>query len=484
MRKIRNLLFFSTSAIIFGAGIALSDLETAWILIMLSACIGCVSLIWMHSLVPMFSVKQVTVPATLYWMFFLRVYLPSHVIFLENQGSARIKYITGVWIVLLFIPAGMLFAQLIFRSGRCNTVNFFNRMTSDTIALPRYNNLWFVGLLILSLSVMAYHISILRTLPIFALLRNPGQALLFTEAREESFKTLVVPGSMKYLMMWTRAIFFPLLTMLCWGAYRISRKRKWLRRGLLVLSLSLFYASITLAKGPVAKFVLALILFYWLWYAEKLSLWTIFTSVGLVFSYPFLVNFLKYGKNIVLSDILATLSGLWYRVFYITAQMPYLYFELFPIQGKFLGGRSIGLLSRLTGQEFFNTSTYVYQYFFGGRIETGYANSAFIGDLYADFGMIGVLMGTLLFGFVLQILQIYMERQPKTTWLMAVYPLLCSAATSAVSINIPVTLLSGGILVLVAILWGVRLRFSKMTSFSRLPNSSRQNCSSLSSDTN
>jgi len=443
-----------TAIILLGGalGLAVTLLKGECAVIALSASIALVSIWWMHYLVPIFSVKQLTVAVAFYWMYFLQVYLPAHLIFLERRGPAQWRYMAAVIGVLLLVPLGITFAQIIYRRGRRDTLRFFAEATWPPKPLAG-KHLWILGLLFLSLVVVALHVHQLPAIPLVALISHPGQSVMIAEVRESSVKVLPVSPWLKYLMAWTRDFFFPLLTMLCWSEYKISKKRKWLLLGAMILVFGLFYALLSVAKGPAASFLLILILFYWLWFAKRVSVQTVLIAAGVVLLLPFMINFLRYGMHLTLSDVSRTIDGLMYRLFYITSDMPYHYFDLFPINGQFLGGRSIGLLSSVMGWEYFNTSRYVFSVLMPGGLESGYANSVFIGDLYADFAMGGVLLGSCLLGFILQALQIYLERQPRTSLLLSIYAFVCVTATNLVSTSITITLMTGGILTALAILW-------------------------------
>jgi hypothetical protein len=210
---------------ILGAAVALLKAEHT--VIALSAGIALVSLLWMHSLVSVFSLKRLTVPAAFYWAYFLMVYLPAHVIFLEDQGPAGWRYILAVLAVLALVPLGIALAQMVFRWSSRDTRRFFDRAAWPAVPLQA-KSVWFLGLLVLSVVVIGLHVSRLPTIPVIYLIGNPGQAAMITALREGSLKTLAVPLWMSYLMAWTRNLFLPLLTMLCWGKYRVSRRRKWL----------------------------------------------------------------------------------------------------------------------------------------------------------------------------------------------------------------------------------------------------------------
>jgi hypothetical protein len=446
--------------LIGGTVVALGPLYAA---IVLSAGIGALSLWWMNTLVPILSIKRLTVPAAFYWMYFLRVYLPAHVILLENRGPSQWTYMIGVDSTLLLIPLGMTAAQIVLRRGRRASLRFFAAHTWPPMR-SKTTRLWIYGLGIVSLAVVAIHVSLLPSIPIISLLQNPGQSSLIAAMREDSFKMLAVPGGLKYLMSWTQSVFLPLLVLLCLTEYRITRKGRWLVLLAGSFALEMFYSSLTLAKGPVAGFLLILVLFYWLWFDVKLTPRRLILAFGLVLAFPFLVNFVSYGKQMAVGDILTTINGLARRLLYVTADMPYHYFDLFPLRGEFLGGRTIGLLSSLMGWEYFNTSRFVYSIIVPGGLQTGYANSVFIGDLYADFGMQGVLVGSFLVGGLLQTLQAILERYPRNSLLLGVYVIVCVNVMDLVSMSLTISLMTGGLILALVLLFADRCLHSLLIS--------------------
>jgi oligosaccharide repeat unit polymerase len=426
-------------------------LKTEHALFALSAGIALVSMLSMHYLVSVFRIKQLTVPAAFYWAFFLRVYLPAHSIYLQDAGPIGRQYMIAVMGVLLLVPLGIALAQIVLRRNGHSTRRFFKDSPWPAVPL-RGRNVWIWSLLLVSIVVIAFHLRQLPGIPLVQLMTNPGQSALATSLRESAFKTLAVPSWMKYLMTWTRGLFLPVLTMLCWAEFRSSKARKFLVLAVIALLLGLFYSSLTLAKGPVAEFLLVLVVFYVLWYSIKLSPVVVLAGGALVLLFPFLINFVKFGRELAVTDFGNVISSLTTRMFYITAKVPYHYFALFPFQGEFLGGRSIGILSKIMGWEFFNTAGYVYEVTVG-YVESGLANAAFIADLYADFGMLGVFLGSCIAGFALWVFQIFLERQPKTTLLMAVYAFACVAVTDLVGTSLFVVLMTGGVAVAMVMLW-------------------------------
>jgi hypothetical protein len=137
------------------------------------------------------------------------------------------------------------------------------------------------------------------------------------------------------------------------------------------------------------------------------------------------------------------------RVFYEPALVLYWYFELFPGDVGYLGGRSIGKLSWLLGWEYFDTANYVGLYGLGSRIGSVNANAAFIGDLNADFGFVGVVVGGIIAGILMQVVQVWLFRSSKDIIHVAIYAFLMFAFWLLHSTSLPVVLASNGVVLAV-----------------------------------
>ena len=91
---------------------------------------------------------------------------------------------------------------------------------------------------------------------------------------------------------------------------------------------------------------------------------------------------------------------------------------------------------------------YVFRRKVGGHIETGTNTAAFVGNLWADFGWLGVIGGSVAAGIVMQFVQVWLSRMRKSVVVLAAYAsyLWCFAQLNLQSLA--VTLLSGGVVFL------------------------------------
>ncbi|MBK8004899.1 MAG: hypothetical protein IPK12_13440 [Gemmatimonadetes bacterium] len=162
----------------------------------------------------------------------------------------------------------------------------------------------------------------------------------------------------------------------------------------------MFFASLSLAKAPVALIVLVACFYWYLDRGGRLSLRLLLGGTVLVLSFPLAVLLLLSATTDVTVGKL--LEAILRRLFVLPAEILYAYFEIIPVRLAFLHGRTIGRVAWLLGEPAFNLSNYVYQYMFPTRIESGAAPAAFLGFFYADFGMIGVVLGGVAAGAICQ----------------------------------------------------------------------------------
>jgi hypothetical protein len=89
----------------------------------------------------------------------------------------------------------------------------------------------------------------------------------------------------------------------------------------------------------------------------------------------------------------------------------------------------------------------------GSDLNTITANSCFIGNLNADFGLPGVVIGGIVAGFTMQAVSQYLWRLPKTVVNLAAHAICIWAFGLLVTSALPTALLSGGVTFAVILAW-------------------------------
>lgn len=434
--------------------VGISKLQWDWehsALFIFSAVVFVVSSWFMQNMIGVFNFRYLTIPGFWYLTYLGMILIPSYFVFIEQNHTARYRYIFAVISVLVTVPTGILFANMLLKFKRSEIKRYFQKPIIEKHTGLSLTVTYSIFLTIAIALTLMYMWEV-ETIPLFYMIKNPGEYLLLAELREESFKLLDSPFTYAYYVL--RVLIYPFLIMISLGNYLYSRQKKWLFLFLATLVLGVLYAAFAIAKLPVAAIFLVIFLFLYL-YKGKVTLKSIISAISLIFAFPLIVILsVQYGLG---TSFLDALAGIARRLFYVPSMVLYYYFEIFPDQIGYLHGRSIGKLALLTEEQHFNTANYVFQYIFPTKAESGLANAAFIGNLNADFGMLGVLGGGIFAGFLMQSIQIYLLRQKKNILNVAVYSFLIFAFWLLNSTALPVVLASNGVIAVLLLRWIVRM---------------------------
>jgi hypothetical protein len=367
-------------------------------------------------------------------LYILLVAVPAYSVFFDKDGAARRTYLLAAESALVTIPIGVGLAQRnqadserhrqqIHRQGRQPVVL---GMRPDR--LVRFCR---VGLPFAALSVAAY-LMVVDSVPLFDLLRAEGSsAHAYALLREDSFKLLPLPLYAYFESI--RMIFLPMLSMVSLGIYLSTRQRKWMVHFGLTAGLTVFFSALSLAKAPPLIFLVMCGTYWFLARGCRIPAWGVVAVVALGSIFPIYVVSAVGGNTAPdLADVAATVRDLvMRRLLYLNAEILYYYFDIFPASSHFLWGQSIRLVSWLSAQPAVLLPNYVYLDVYGSlpeALESGWANTVFLGGLWADFGWLGVLVGPVLVGAALEKLQHSTLRLGKTVVGVTCHVILLTAA--------------------------------------------------------
>ncbi|MBU1615838.1 hypothetical protein KJ693_11110 [bacterium] len=410
-----------------------------WILTVLILFVAALSFsLWvMSNQLNVLKLKYLTIPGFWYLTYLAMIFVPSFFVFFEHNNPAGLRYLFAIGSVLLTVPMGIFFANLLLKFHKEEIKCYFNKpMQEEQVNLHLI--ITYLIFLVAAIGLTLMYVRDVETVPLFSMIRNPGECYFLAQLREESFKLLSSPFTYAYYFL--RVLIYPFLIMISLGYYLCTRQEKWLFLFLITLFLGVLYASLSIAKLPVAAIFLLIFLFLYLYQGGRVSKKSTVLFLVLIFTFPIMVVLLSYGSKI---ELLGVLRAIGRRLFYVPAEILYYYFEIFPDQVDYLHGFSIEKVALLFDKQYFNIANYVFKYVFPkAKIESGFANVAFIGNLNADFGMTGVLIGGIITGVIMQTMQIYLLRQEKTILNIAVFSFLFFAFWLLNSISLPIVLLS------------------------------------------
>ena len=397
-----------------------------------------------------FDLRRVTIGTFWYLTYLVMIFFPAFFVYADQEGQYRSTFLFAVESVLITVPVGWWMANRYFHFHKRDVEDYFTRTIDSLDRCPQIYKR--VSLLLLILGILTgLYIREAGTIPLFYLLRNPGDYKQLVLLREDSFKLLDSP--LKYTYALARGVGFPLLILISFGAALRNRNNtKWRTMFLISLSMGIFFASLSLAKAPVAYIFLVLTIFLYLFRGGSLNRKMVAAFLILILLFPVAVILAISSEDTTLSMALA---GTGARLLYQPAVGVYYYFEIFPSHMPYLNGRSIGKLSWLLGVPYFDTANYVGLYETPDAMDSINANAAFIADLNADFGMWGVLLGGVLTGFTMESIQIYVFRRRKTVVSLAVAAFLMVAFWNLNSTSLPVVLASNGALLALVLGWAL-----------------------------
>jgi len=398
----------------------------------------------------LFDLKRVTIGAFWYLTYLAMIFFPAFFVYSDQPGPYRAKFLFSVESVLITVPAGWWIAARYFHFRKSELQGYFARPIDCLDYRPQiFRRVTIVLTVLVFLSVL--YMREAGTVPLFYLLRNPGEYGQLVLLREDSFKLLDSP--LKYAYALARSVVYPLIILVCFGAVLGKSRRKGWRIALCISLLAgILFAALSLAKAPVAYIVLALGLFLYLFRGGQVSRKWIATLLVLVLLFPITVILAISSQDVTLAT---ALTGTGARLFYLPALGVYYYFEVFPAHVPYLNGRSIGKLSWLLGESYFDTPNFVGLYATPDAIDSVNDNAAFIADLNADFGLWGVILGGIVAGFIMEAIQVYIFRRLKTIVNLAVFTFSIVTFWNLNSVSLPVVLASNGAVLALVLGWAL-----------------------------
>ena len=401
-------------------------------------------------------IRYLSFPSLIYVSYTVLVAIPAVVLAASLEGERVSDFIVSILSFYLFFPLG-LFIGNIFMPLDMKRMRSFEMPGLEKHDLDKIIYEILFILLTIMIGVVGLYLIRIDSYPILELIRNPEFYLSSFMMREEAFKLLKISMVEKYLFSMARDIFIPfLITGSLFLSIKYGIRKYWYLFGI-SLTLGLVNNSISLAKMPTAAIFLSLVTFYFL-YKQAFKVRTILFSLASVLSFPYLVVYYVSIPELRHASIL--IPSILRRIFIVPSDILYQYFNIFPDFHGFLMGRSSKFFSWLHPEGGFNTANYVARVYWNEPQTTGSANAIFLGNFWADFGLIGVILSTFFVGWFIHVLYyqlLELSDYKKNIFYMSITTALVTTLTfSFVSSSITVLLVTKGLLVVPILLWMVR----------------------------
>jgi len=426
--------------------------------VILSLAIALLGLLLAHISFGVFRLKFLTISKVFYLTYLIIVYIPSIFVYFSVAGQFKIAFLAATTLTLIFFPLGALTINVILGNYKITDRTYYEK---PLVSLPIGESYWrhtFSWFLLSSIIFLIAYLLVAPKIALFEAILHPHSYLYLAEAREKSFKLLEVSGILKYLFTWLRVLILPYLSLIAFLYWQNTHKTFWRWLFFISLIIALFYASLSLAKMPVAWVVLLLAASYYVARQGNISIKMVILFILLIFIFPVFVAFIVMPWSEITAGYSLIITGIFRRVFWVPAWVLYHYFEVFPEDVGFLYGRSMGLFNLFQHESFFPVANFVYHYMNPEKaLAHGLANAPFIGNLYADFGLIGVIGGSFFIGMLSEFLHNYLTKKSKEPFYVATYVYLIGSFYLMNNTALTVVLNTNGLIWVFVILFAMRL---------------------------
>lgn len=342
-----------------------------------------------------------------------------------TYSSSRVIGFWAILYTLVFFPIGMKCANSFFTKQSVKTL--FQLYTTRPLQLEQKYNDRIVRFLLEFFSIVCiisviYVLYILGEVPLFKFFSS-SSALEFTEFRIRVSRDFQGNEYVKNLFALTMT---PLLSYVAYG-YKLRDKnfisKIWFYT---MLFFSLLILTYNFEKSPVLIYILGF-MFYRVYYVGQINkklIIGIFLGILVLIVGMYYVFMAEGGIDV--SILFSYNSGILGRLLLSQGAGTFLSFDTFPESIKHVGFASVSkFFADMFGLDYSERSArLIMEYINPSGVRAGTAgvvNSLFIGEAWANFGLIGVVVAPLYVGFLIQSLYLFFLKSPKTPFLLALF---------------------------------------------------------------
>jgi len=378
------------------------------------------------------------------------IIIPSYWVYNNLKSPQNLflinNYIISIYSSLLLLSMGIFFSNLLYFKNKKSVIFFYEEKVENSYFYSKISAINII-ILLYSIIVVFYYLSVVPINPLNELLLNKSTQENLDLYREMSFKLLDPRWGETnisfYFFLFQRTLIFPFFITLSFCTYFFSEKKKDLLIFIIFLLSGIYFASISLARAPVAAIFLRLFIAYLIIQNKKISLLKIILFIILIISYPFFITYFNSLNDVETNYFFSTMEKIFIRLTYTPSLDLYYYYEIFPHHHEFLYGETLlKPFKILLGLDYFYIENYISLYL-ENKIISAHSNAAFPSNLYADFGYFGVAIGSFFVGFFLKSFDILLSSSKKepisvTTYACSFYALWVlnfGSITSVIFVN-------------------------------------------------
>lgn len=325
---------------------------------------------------------------------------------------------------MIAMPLGMLLATFLLKERNVKELlSRYGTRNVESIVSKNDSYLRWVLLLLSFISMVSvvYTFYSIGSMPVLSLLSGESSKFLARLRIEASFEF----GGNIYIRNLFAIALTPILSYISFGYYKMTKSRFDLLWFLTMLCFSLLISTYSLAKSPLLTYLLGFFLLKILIDGKVSRRVIVFSGISLLSLLIFLyMSIMGSGLESVPNLFLKFNEGIPGRILLSQSAGTFFSFDVFPAQNDFLGFSSF---SNFISEIFSigksdRSARIIMSIVMPSAIEDGTGgviNSLFVGEAWANFGLIGVLLAPFWVGFVIQWSYLIILRTKKTPILLA-----------------------------------------------------------------
>lgn len=363
-----------------------------------------------------------------FYLFILHNFLGSSLVFLGlkkhyliskiiNDSTINKTYFIICFTALMF-PTIMIIISKLFK---INVKSEYERFLSKTVVIEDDNYIFIITTILscfcLILTIIMF--KEMKTIPLLNIIFNRNLSSAGVDRINISKGEYINPYIRNFFILGMT----PLLSYLAYIYYKCTKKRNWKILFIVLFIISIFIKTYNYAKSPVITYMFMFIIINIVICGKiKFKLFMRFSLVGII---VLLIMYVKMGYNF--SNGVDIYNGPFGRFIFTQIATLFLHIDLFPNFISYLGGRSISpsVLKILgLGQKHIRSGKAVMQFYSPEKVVGGTAgvmNTLFVGEAYANFGIIGVILGVIYVGILFQLVYLIFIKIKKTPISIIIY---------------------------------------------------------------
>lgn len=348
-------------------------------------------------------------------------YLDNHYI-ISKIPDEKYRVITFflVMLTMLLLPLTMVMVNKITGFDATKEYNKYLNSPMQYLFNDKDSKVFIVVILftIVSAISIVYTFYIIKQIPLLEAFQGKS-SLELAKIRQEASSGF--EGN-QYIRNLFALILMPILSYISYAYFKINSDKKWLILFVIQFIFTLIIKTYDLSKMPVLWYLISLIILNII-IKGKIKKKTIVIS-GLGLSLLVVLLYILFFDNLKLSNfaynvgpigrlIFTQIAGLYFHIYVFTEKEPFLMGSSFP-----------QWMISVFDKEHVRSASIVIEYTHPDSVEQGIAgviNTLFIGEAFANFGYLGVIISIITAGIILQLMYIVFIRLTKSPVVIAAF---------------------------------------------------------------